>query len=1108
MRAFIFLLCITVFSFTSNNVLSQNSKVTIDSDKTLSVDEVFKIISAQTDYKFIYLSDLFKNFPKVNLKKGTIKTQRLLEKTLAVGNFKFNLTNKNSIVIREKNKNINRVQQTVSGKVTDENGVPLAGVNVLINTDERGTSTDIEGNYSIKINAGDKVSFNYLGYATQELIYSNQAEINVVLKESTSTLDEVVLVGYGSKKKSEITSAISSIKADKVVLPVGTSIDGFLGGKLAGVSVTQSSGQPGSLSIVNIRGVTSFRGANQPLYVIDGIPFLVEDNLPVNFNNGLGGVARTNPLEMIVPSDVENIDVLKDAAATAIYGSRAANGVILITTKKGKRNQKPVVTFNSSLSFSTPVNKFDLLDANEYRDVLVEAARATYRISPNNPAALPIVDPTTGDVIDSFFGDSNVDWQDEISRNAAQTKNISVNISGGGNSSNYSFSINRVDQEAIFVGEDYINHAIRGNYDANIWDNLKVGGGLSYQSSKANTGSISTMDGVFSTRPDLPVRDDNGELFFINDDPSYNLLANQDLVKGNNNGQNFSANAYGQLSLFKYFTLKSTISATVNNSEVKSFYGINNVNQRTDNNSFTTNSTWENTLAFDRSFNNHQINAMLGNTFDFRRIEVDGLTYNGLPSAAFSDVAGLSESTSRVFEHFTESRLQSYFARINYNFDKKYYVSFTGRTDGYSKFGPDNRWAYFPAAAASWRISNESFMENVSFVDDLKVRFSIGTTGRANLPDFSNIRYYSPSITGSPTQYGDFPAIALSPIADETVGWETTNELNIGLDFTLFNNWLSGTVNYFNRTTTDMLLFNPTFPSSGYSDIYGNSDSEVLNKGFEISLNGTIIKTKDIEWNSAFNISFVENTIEKMNGSIFSGFDFRLEEGASMGSIVGYIADGIFKTQEEIDNHATQGNPSIGDLKYRDITDDGVINLDDRTVIGDHIPDYYGGWNNVVKIKDFELGFDFQFSYGLEKEWSAGSAVSQGSYGGRNLTKQQVENAWSPGKGDTMFPELRLASSGNLTGLTTATLQDASFIRLRNISLKYNVPTNFLEKFKITRASIFINATNMFTWTDYMGIDPESANSSNITVETYNSNRDFGGYPLAKTTSLGLSVSF
>ncbi|MCK0131306.1 TonB-dependent receptor [Flavobacteriaceae bacterium F08102] len=1112
MKTFLFLFCTTVFSFSSGAIFSQNSKIEIDSNKTLTIDEVFEMIDQQTNYSFIYKSDLFYGFPKIKLKKGVIRSNKLLEKILSVGDFEVKLLGNDTIIIKEKNPLQTKDQIQISGKVTDSIGLPLTGVTVYIKNTNRGTTTDFDGNYVLTAQNTDVLVFTYMGFETQEHTVGNAAVLNVVLKEKTSELEEVVLIGYGSQKRRDVTSSITSIKGKDVVLPVGSTIENLLGGKLAGVSVTQSSGQPGSTAIVNIRGVTSFTGANQPLYVIDGIPFLVEDNIPSNYNNGKGGVYRTNPLEIVSPSDIETIDILKDASATAIYGSRASNGVVLITTKRGRKNQKALFNFNTSLSFSNPINKLDLLNASEYKEVLVKAARATHRVLPGNEDAALIVDPTTDTVIDSYFMDSDVDWQDEITKKNAQTYNVNLNVRGGGQNNDYFFSINRVKQEGIFLDDDYTTHSIRGNFNTNIVDNFKVGGGLSYQTSKATIGTIKSFNGVYNTRPDLPVRNENGELFFLDeeDNPYTNLLYDRQYDKENRNAKNFSGNAYAALTFLKNFVLRSTISASITNSYIDTFYGGNGSgNVRNDSYSNSSNATWETTLTFNKVFDSHNLNVILGNTFDYREIDLSGLTYNGIPSSDFSDVAGLSENTSRIFQHYSQSRLQSYFSRVSYNYNSRYYFTFTNRLDGYSKFGPDNRWAYFPAASVAWRVSNEQFLKDATFIDDLKFRFSYGRTGRANLPDFSNIRYYGTSLPDTPTQYGEAPAIALSPLADSSIGWEKTNEFNLGVDFSFFQHRLNSTINYFNRSTKDMLLYNSAMPSSGSSTIYGNSDSEITNKGYEIAVEGMLLKTKDIQWNSSFNISFVQNTIEKMGGSLSAKYNALLPEGSSSGSILGYVAEGIFKNQEEIDSHATQGNPVIGDVKFKDLDDNGVINSLDRKIIGDNQPDSYGGWSNRVRVKDFEFGFDFQFTTGVDKLWRPGQRIALGEYRGYNLTKDQVNNAWSPGKGDTKYPELRLARSGNSRLVTsTAELEDASFVKLKNISIQYNIPSKFLKKLNLSQASFTVNALNMYTWTKYPDIDPEGANSSNVGVGTKNTNIDFGKYPGIRTIAFGLRATF
>ncbi|WP_108868700.1 SusC/RagA family TonB-linked outer membrane protein [Aquimarina aquimarini] len=1071
----------------------------------VSILDFFDEIEQKTDFKFLFNTKDIDPEKKISIRAMNKALDEILYSVLKKESLQ-HLFVKKQIVIKPLLIDKDNDQSGISGIVTNGKGKPLSGVNILVKGSQTGTVTQSDGTYSIQATIGDILVFSLLGFTTHEEKITQEDNLHITLVSENIELDKVVLVGYGKMNEKDVSSAIKSIDAEKIKLPVTNSLDRLFGGKIAGLNAVQISGSPGAGAVVNIRGRTSFRGINQPLYIVDGVPLVIEDNLPEHFNNGHGAIFKTNPLELIDPSDILKVEVLKDAAAASIYGSRAANGVILITTKRGKKNHKPQVTLQYTYSANQPVGKHNLLNAQEYKDMMIATARTTLQTDTTNPLANEIIDPVSGNVNSDYFMNSDTDWQDLALRNHADVQNVNLNVSGGSESSNYFFSLGKTEQEGIFIYEDYSKYNMRLNYDTTILNTLKVGGGLSYQTSNHDNIDINSLDFAFYVRPDIPARTDDGSLFILNDKEYNNILSKIDKVKNKNQALNISSNVYAELRFFKHFALKSAIYTTIADSKVSRFYGLGQYDQRSDNNSRTQNHTWENILTYNKSFNKHRITPLLGTTLDYRQLDLQGAIYFGFPSPVFNNDAGLAEDVTNIFQHITESRLHSYFGRINYNYDKRYYLSITNRADGYSKFGVNKRWAYFPSLAVSWSIANESFLSNIDAINELRLRFSVGRTGRANLPDFANQRFYSTAIDNVYTNIGDIKGIALTNIPDKNIGWETTEEINYGINTSVFNSRISLQADYFKKSSTGMIMYKKLLPSSGFNNQLTNSKSVIENKGLEIELEAKIITAKELQWDSSFNISFIKNTIKKADGSLFTGLSYRLNEGESMGAISAFVSDGIFKTQEEIDNHAFQEGAQIGDLKYVDINEDGIIDFSDFKVVGDNLPQFFGGWNNAVRFNNFELGIDLQFSYGAKKQWAPlESVISQ--YKGDNITHAMYENTWSPGKPDTKYPQLRFNRRGNFNRSTDALVEDASYIRLRNISLRYHLPTKFLNKLGISQASIYTNTLNLITWTPYPGIDPEGVNSSNLAVSSFNTTRDYNGYPITRTFSWGINIS-
>ncbi|WP_105047839.1 SusC/RagA family TonB-linked outer membrane protein [Polaribacter butkevichii] len=1097
MKTFILLFCATVFGFTPNNVLSQNAKIKIDKNQTITVDEVFDIIMKQTDYTFIYQVDMFKGFPSVTLNKGKIRANDLLLKSLTRDKFNFELTNKNTIVITNKpSKSI--VQEPIKGQVTEESGGPLPGVTILIKRNKRGTTTDIDGNYKIAANIGDVLVFQYLGKKNKEVeVTSKEAPINIVLKPDDESLEEVVVVGYGSVRKKDVTGSVSSISTAEIANITPTTFEQAIAAKAPGVFVKQTTGRPGEGIVINIRGVSSVLGYNQPLYVIDGIPIDTHPNYVSGYSFDAGIGSRGNPLASIDPDDIQSIDILKDASSAAIYGSRAANGVVIVTTKRGRKNQKPTISINSSLTIDKPLELYDVLSADEYKANLTIAAQ---NFSGNNSLKTSILnDP-------NFFQNGNTNWQKQITR-SAMTKNFGLGISGGSEKSIYSFNLNLSDQEGIIDKTGFKRYNIRTNIETNFTKNFKVGTNLNFTNSLnyGSSGLFAIQDAI-RYRPDYSIYQDNGSFNNYNGDPNPVATSGKDSKRHSNS---LLGNIFAEVDFIPELTFRTQLNASLYLTESNFFNpptaSGNDDATRTERNGRTFNTTFDNTLTYKKLFNDkHAINALVGASFyktedHYSRIGVEGFAnyeqINNIGSANDITSAGGGNASSG---------LVSYFTRLNYNFDSRYYATFTFRADESSKFGPNNRWGKFPSGALAWNISNESFMKSITWVDNLKLRTSYGLTGLANVSDFLYDTFF-----GAGYSYDGLNGIAPLGLPNPDIRWQKTKQLDVAIDFSFFDARLNGTVGYFTKRVEDLLMNRPVQLELGYNSQSANVGI-MDNKGIEFQIDADIIRTQDFTFNTSFNFTSIQNKIIDLEG----GFPFStggtslVEEGQPLGTIRGYRVEGIFQTQDEIDalNNASptgkyqSTGTSLGDYKFRDLNEDGVITSADTEVLGSIQPDFFGGLTTTFQYKSFSLSTLWQYSYGNSKVWEAAGILKDI----RNVIKDNVQDAWSPTNIDGTRPRLVLNDPNNNDRRSDAFVHDASFVRLKNVRLGYTLPKGIIKKINANNINIYMSLSNLLTFTKYPGLDPETSRDDGR--QSFFNYTDADEYPLSRNFVFGINV--
>ena len=1110
MKTFLFLFCSSVFSLTPGTIFSQNTYITIDSDKVISIDEVFNIVKKQTDYNFIHKSNIFQGYPKVSVKKGKIKTETLLRSSLSSGNFTINISNDNTITITENTSASDSQQEVlVKGQVKDIYGMPLPGMTVYISSKKpsgtqleqanlvEATATDMDGNFFLGAKRGYYIVATGIGYQMySEEISPNKEVYNIELKEDVSNLDEVVVVGYGTTKRKKLTGSVSTVKSEDISQINAQTIDQALVGKMSGVFVSAQSGAPGSGSIVHVRGLSQLIGDNQPLYVVDGVPIVI--NPRVAGESGLSD-NRQNPLLSINPADIERVDVLKDASSAAIYGSRAANGVVLITTKRGKRNQVPRFNFSYNTIFQNPTRTYDVLSAQQFK---------TY-----------LTDQGLEDEID--FGTADTNWQDKITNTNALWHQYGLSVSGGGEKINYLVSGNVNDQEGIMLGNKLTRYSFSSSLDADLTDHLRVGSNISYNYAiNKQSGLNSLSQGAFY-RPDLPVYNEDGSFSFQDFSGVHylNPLGDEAKVRNKSVGQYLYGSIYGEYQLFSGLRFKSQLSVNLNNDKSNNFNpsytrrGLENGALLFIQHTSGVSTSWSNTLNFSKTIaEDHNIDALAGISWDHSRLNLDSQTYLGFPDDEILTDVNSAQSVLNYSSQSTQTALNSLFGRVNYSYKDRYLATFTGRYDGSIKFGPNNRRGFFPSAALAWNVHNESFLNDNELISQLKLRASLGRTGSDNLPAFSYLVNYL-SLGSTDSYYDGVNGIAVDGVPNLDIKWEETDQLDLGVELGLFNNRMNAQVVYFEKNTSGIILLVPVASQTGFSSWNANI-ADVSNKGWEIELGGDIIRAKDFRWNSSFNISFIENNVDALNNGATTNFGSTgIIEGEPIGVITGYDVVSIAQTQEEIDalNAAApsgtyySGLTQPGDYIYRDINGDNEITVQDIHPLGDINPNYYGGWNNSLSYKNFDFSFNFNFVQGNKRNWYRGATELSSVSTTSNVTTR-IYDTWTPENTGAEYARIGSATHGNST-TTSKNVKAGDYIRLRSASLAYNIPKEWLENTGINNLRLTLSGNNLFTISNYPGIDPESVETQRGGA-TVDLRRDTGAsYPQARTVSIGFNLS-
>ncbi|MCB0594372.1 MAG: TonB-dependent receptor [Phaeodactylibacter sp.] len=1044
--------------------------------------------------------------------------------------------------------------RTVTGTVSSTDGEPLIGATVLVdNSASRGTITDFNGNFSIEAKAGEVLIFSYTGYESKKVAVASERNLAVVLEVASELLDEVVVIGYGTQKKSDLTGAVSSVSGDELRSSITTNIDQALQGRVAGVQVTQNSGQPGGAASIRIRGSNSITGSSEPLYVIDGIPFQGDGASVAGFDwaGGANGQNRVNPLSTINPNDIVSIEVLKDASATAIYGARAANGVVLITTKRGEEGEAKI-SYNGYYASQSLPNKLEMMPLPDYASYQVQIANDLDR-----QVNQRYLDP-------SLLG-NGTDWQDEVFRDAGMQSH-QLSVSGGSKNTQYAVSGGYFQQDGIIIGSNFDRITTRVNLDNQVKDWFKIGASLAYAKTNEKITLNDGGDGVIMQAlvmpPDVPVRDFNGEFAGPSSntsDISFNPVGAA-LLRNNTLGrQRLMANIFGEANLLKGLSFRSEIGFDDNHSVNKSFHptynwGVlqnneNQLRQREESSFFW---IWKNYLTYNVTLGErHGLAALLGTEAQKSSWEGSQVTKKEFSS---NDIQVLSEGndiTSRTSGWKDAASLASYFGRFNYSFDERYLFTFTMRADGSSKFGPNNKWGYFPSGSVAWRISNEEFLKAVDAIYDMKLRFGYGEVGNQAIANY----LYGSSLLTVNTPFGT--GYRLEKISNPDLKWEATKQYNAGLDLSLFDGRFDFTIDFYQKQTSDMLL-QLSIPSylggTEWNDIrapFANV-GRMENKGFDLSLATRNVTGRKFSWTTNLTFSKNRNKILELDDDSriywrnlywYSEFQTATQTsvGLPVGLFYGYQVEGLFKDQDDILNHAVQvsdgiitdENPNglnkvsktqgvwIGDIKFKDLNGDGVVDVDDQTIIGDPNPDFTFGFNNNFSYGPFGLTIYLNGSYGAEilnysRVVIEGQTSVFNNQAATVADRAQIELVDPSGADDnpenvflanpdSNIPRPSTNDNNRNNRMSDRFIEDGSYLRIQNVRLSYTLPASLTRKARIERLKLYINAQNLYTFTGYSGYDPEIGA---FNQDPLLQNVDMGRYPSPRLFTFGIDLDF
>lgn len=1078
-----------------------------------SLKEALRHIEQSSGYIFIYNESLVEPYKKVSIKAKNESIRAILANLLQNTQLEYAEKN-NKIIIRQratpttpatKQEKVqtppvdSKTLKSVSGKVTDNRGEALPGVNILVKSTNRGTTTDVNGAFTISVNDSETLLFSFIGFLQKEIKVSNASFLDVELQADQKQLEELVVVGYGIQSRKNLVGSIVKINASETKgLPVA-SLDAQLQGKAAGVQINNNSGIPGDAVFVRVRGTTSINSGNDPLYIVDGV-FINNESLQTIATGG----RKTSPIADINPGDIESMEVLKDATATSIYGARGANGVIIITTKRGDYNTKSKVSFNASQGWAwAPKDKlWKLADgpttAQAVNDNWIQTG--IDRPSLNQTVANRPFRPT------SEGGRGLPEEQqtyDRLSRimQVAPLQDYDISLQGGTSATKYYLAAAYTKQESVLRPAYFNRASFKINLDQRINDNITVGvsNGLSRSLRNAVGAGDGPQGNILSSATLVqatyqPIYNTDGTPSLAGNRDNVDVLLEDTDMKFIST--RYIGNLYADIQLLPDLKFRTSWSLDHNNYDEKGYWSdrmLAGAAGGSATSSISQNTTWinEQTLTYRHKFaEKHTVGVLLGNSVQSNTLKNTTARGTGFPNNSYKQISSASILTNS--ESWTQSSLASFFSRVDYNFNGKYSLEASLRADGSSRFGTNNQWGYFPAIGAAWRLKEEEFLKSSVFVSELKLRGSLGITGNQNgIQDFAAQGLWTGGLgyvdnAGSGYKAGTAP----QQLANPNLKWEKTRQFNIGADIGLFANRVNIELNYYDKYTTDALLQLPVAGITGFST-YTKNAGEVSNRGIEFSINTSNVRQKDFTWNTSFNISSNRNRVEVLPvpTTYYSRDWLRLEQGHSMYSFWLY-------RQLSVD-------PQTGNAIYEDVNKDGNITVADRQIIGTALPKFFGGLNNTITFGGFDASILFTFQYG-NKIWNHNRFLSMngGTRDSRSLYQDDA-NYWKEPGDITNVP--RFTSAGNNWALeqNDRLLEDGSFIRLKSLNIGYTLPKYLSSKY-VQSIRVFASGTNLLLWTKYTGPDPES-NVSNASQMIQGI--DFGTPPQPTSVQVGLNIT-
>lgn len=1069
----------TDFNFFYNNSLVDVSMKTSLNVNNQNLNDVLNqlLTNTQIDYRFIKNQIVL--FPKNNT-----SIIELIEGIIVNNEKEDNSSEASEEIIKSKINTV--IQNLISGTVSDVTG-PIPGVTIIIKGTTKGTQTNFDGKYQIAANKGDVLVFSFVGMKTANATVGNNNTINITLQEDANALDEVVVIGYGTSSKEALTGAVEVLKSDVFEMSATTSLENSLQGNVVGLQMNSSDGQPGANTEVRIRGIGSITASSSPLYVIDGIPVVTGSISSTDFGNG---GQSSNVMSTINPNDIASVSVLKDASATAIYGSRGANGVILITTKSG-RSGKAKINFSSQMGFSDPAynNLHKPLNEEDYHTLFIEGY-----VNGGRTVAY------AQNLYNGYYPNSaDTNWLDAIERTSV-TQQFNVDASGGGNGITYFASASYFDQEGIFVGTGFDRFSSRLNLTADITDKLTITNNITVGRTSASGATSGTsfdnpIYGAYLVPAAVPIFNDeglyyNGHVGFMigGANPVGKLLEDDRWMKQTRIIDNLSA-SYKIREDLTFKTAWSFDIININEFEYDNArYGDGRRVGGRANEATTENINWigTQTLNYNKAVDNHSFDLIVG--YEAQKAEQRTLeaSAEGYPNPTLRTLANAANPTLAT-SSATQYSFVSMFSRLSYNYDSRYYANVSYRRDGSSRFGVDNRWGNFWSVGASWRVTQEEFMADVNWLDNLKIRASYGVTGNAGIGDFDALPLY-----GFGYDYAANPGSAPSNVGNSLLTWEGQENLDIGIEFSLFNR-ISSTVTYFSKKNTDLLLDRPLSPTSGFNGNLQNV-GDMQNTGFEIEANAEIVKTDNFNWDLGFNISFIKNEVTKLDKPLLPNYGFRREEGRDFYEYYMYHWAGV-------DAQTGQGLWYVDQSKTTTTTD---FNSAERFYTGKSAtPSFYGGVNTSVKFKGITLSAQVAFVWDKYiYDYPAFVLSGDGRYTPRSTYQWNFDNRWTTPGQESINPQFvwgnnTLSNSKN----STRALYDATYARLRDITLSYDIPSSVLDKLNISTLQIYVKGNNLLTWTrdhDNLHLDPETPTDGIVDGLT----------PKIKTLSVGFNVGF